>query len=202
MKRTTAAKKTAPPLKIRLGSGFVLIMAVAYFFDGQGIIAAALPAVLIHELGHVFAMRLFSVYPIALNATLSGFSLDYSGAVSGRHKAFTALAGPAFGLLFALICARLAAALECEYLFMCAGLGFVLNCFNLLPALPLDGGHAARWMIGRLWGNSLSRIAMLCLGFGVSAALCVFGLYLIAGGHGAALLLAGIWLMLLQRNDL
>ncbi len=200
--KSTSAKTAAPSIKIHIGSGFVLLMALVYFFDNNGIIAAAAPAVAVHELGHIFAMRLFGAYPTALNASVSGFSLDYSGIVSGWQEALTALAGPICGLLFALLCSTLGLYLKSEYFTMCAGLGLILNCFNLLPALPLDGGRALQRLLECIWGAYPAKAMMYCIGVGIAGIICVIGAHLLAGGNGAALLLSGIWLMLLQRNDL
>lgn len=191
-----------PPIKIRIDSGFVLLLALIYFFDSCGIIAAAAPAILVHELSHIFAMRLFGAYPRALNAGVSGFSIDYTGTISDWQEALTALAGPTVGLLFAFLCAALGKHFSLEYLTMCGGIGFILNCFNLLPALPLDGGRALRELLCRLFGAYAAKAALYCLGVGIAGCLCVLGAKLLADGNGAALLLSGIWLMLLQRNDL
>lgn len=193
-------KKYAPPLKIDIGSGFLLLLAVVYFFDGFGILWAALPAVIVHEAGHVLAMRLFGAYPTALRATISGFSLDFSGNIGRRGEILTALSGPFFGLCFAFLCARLAPVFKSDYLFTCAGLGLILNCFNLLPVLPLDGGRAVLAVSALLFGGRASKTLALLLSYVFSLALCLFGLYFLLEGQGAALFIAGVWLLVFPKR--
>ena len=200
MARAGFKKKYAPPLKIKIGSSFFLLLAIAYFFDGYGILLAALPALIVHELGHVLAIRLFGAYPTALRASISGFSLDFSGDISRRGEVLVALSGPFFGFCFAFLCARLAPVFQSEYLFTCAGLGLVLNCFNLLPVLPLDGGRAVSAAFAFFWGERASRTVTMVLSCAVSLALCLLGLYFLLEGQGAALLIAGVWLLVFPKR--
>lgn len=190
----------APQLKARVDGGFVLLLSLLLFFDEGGVLAAAVPAVSVHELCHAAAMRLYGAYPTRLHASLSGFALDYAGSVSRRALALTALAGPLGGLLFALLCALSGRALNSEYLYVCAGLGVVLNLFNLLPALPLDGGVLLQSILESCLGAPRSRQTLCILGFAVSAALLLCGLYFLHAGQGAALLMSGLWLAVLQRK--
>lgn len=185
---------------IRLESGFVLLFALVYFFDDTGFLLALCPAVLVHELGHIIFMIFFGAYPRQLKATLSGFALDYSGLISEKQEMLTALAGPAFGLAFSLLCAKLGRLWNSDYLLMCAGLGFIINFFNLLPALPLDGGRVWGFALRSLLGEDKAPNVMRKVGLLIAILLLALGLYFIARGFGFALFLAGIWLFILQQN--
>jgi Zn-dependent protease len=200
MSKSYFKNKREPHLKINISSGFLLLMAIIYFFDSCGIFLAALPALIVHEGGHILAMRLFGARPTALRAGISGFALDFSGDISCHGEFLTTLSGPFFGLCFAFLCARLAVIFESEYLLSCAGIGLILNCFNLLPALPLDGGRAVSIGAAFFWGNKVSKVISLVLSFGISLALCLFGLYFLLDGKGAALLIAGIWLLVFPKR--
>jgi len=189
-----------PAFHIKLGGGFVLLFALIYFFNDTGFLLALCPAVLIHELGHVLFMIFFGAYPRQLKATLSGFSIDYSGVISEKQEMLTALAGPAFGLAFSLLCAELGRLWSSDYLLMCAGLGFVINFFNLLPALPLDGGRVCSFALCVLLGEDKAQHVMRIVGLLIAILLLASGLYFIAIGFGFALFLAGIWLFILQQN--
>ncbi len=191
----------SPPLRVKISGGFILLLAVLLFFDDEGFIAAAVPAVAIHELCHMVAMRAFGARPVLLSATAAGFSIDYAGHISSAALAVTALAGPIGGAVFALLCARAGGYWGSEYLALCAGLGFVFCCFNLLPALPLDGGVAAEVILGSTIGQRAAERAMVILGILITTGVLVLGAWIIHEGFGAALLLSGVWLGIAQRKQ-
>lgn len=196
----TAAK--LPPLRLRFGAGFILLISIIYFFDTEGIIAALMPAVAVHELGHMAVLIFLGAPPRRLTACLSGFSMDYVGNLSGRGELAAALGGPFFGLGFAFFCAWCGRWLESDFLLMSAGLGCVLNLFNLLPARPLDGGKALSALLGmRLLPRTVS-IIMAALGLTISAALIAAGAVMAYDSRGFGLIVAGIWLLIIQKNEL
>lgn len=195
MKNTAALH---PPLKVKISGGFVFLISLLLFLDDGGILAAALPAIVVHELCHIAAMRLFGARPTALSLTVSGMALDYSGSVSPAALAFTALSGPLGGAAFAFLCAKLGAAADSEYLLLCSGIGMVLSIYNLLPALPLDGAVALEVPASRVLGARRAARLMTVLGIAVCAALLFVGGLLFFRGRGAALLLSGVWLSIAQ----
>jgi stage IV sporulation protein FB len=203
MKKISLKPPTAiPPFRIELGSGFLLLFAFIYFFDESGLLASLFPVVLVHEAGHILAMLYFGAYPTRLRATLSGFTMDYSGDTNEKQEMLVALAGPAFGFAFSVLCARLGQHLDSEGLLMCAGLGFVLNVFNLLPTLSLDGGRILIYFLRAAFGAERAPRILRIVGLVTVFLLLAIGLYNISDGHGFSLFVAGIWLFVLQWNSL
>ncbi|MEG0876367.1 MAG: site-2 protease family protein [Oscillospiraceae bacterium] len=194
-------RRKGVPFKFEIGSGFLLLLALVYFFDDSGLLLAALPAVAVHELGHLLAMGLFGVRPLALSATMSGFSLDYSGSISAPKEMLTALAGPLLGLLFAVVCAKIGNRVQSEYLLLCAGLGVVLNAFNLLPALPLDGGRILSFFAFRVLGEAGAQRLVQALSLATALGLVGAGMYFLANGQGGAPALAGVWILLMTIGE-
>ena len=166
--------------RIRLEPAAALLYALLYFLDGEGLFAAAAPAVLLHELGHVLALRLCGARIRALRLAVSGLELDYSGALTNRETLLCALSGPAAGLLYALS----ACALGGVFLRRSGALSLCLTAFNLLPVLPLDGGRALASLAG-------PRAASV-VGAAVSMLLCAAGVSALLAGGGPALLAAGV----------
>ena len=100
-------------------------------------------AAAIHELGHLAVLRLLGGRAEKLCFRLSGAEIRYSGVgISYGGEILLALAGPGMNLL----CAALASIVVRWYpralLYRFIGCHLVLALFNLLPALPLDGGRA------------------------------------------------------------
>lgn len=128
-----------------------------FFFDGGvGFLAALMLVLLVHELGHYLAMRAFGYRDLSI------FFLPLLGAAASGTKdnappwqqLVILLAGPVPGLLLALgAVAGLALlmpdwlitlpALADGFLFQLIVLAVVINAFNLLPIVPLDGGRVA-----------------------------------------------------------
>ena len=97
-----------------------------------------LAAVLLHELGHLAAARLFGVPIRACRAHVLGgrLTFDFSRAGYGR-EALVHAAGPAVGLLSALV-------FRSTRLADFAGLSFVLAALNFLPLAGFDGAGLLR----------------------------------------------------------
>lgn len=115
----------------------LLILALVYFFDGSGLFAALLPAVLVHELGHCLLLWLGGMRIRRFTLGCFGLEIDYIGVLRGMTGACAVLAGPLFGFVYAL---ALSAA-KTEFWRVSAAASFLLSAFNLLPLLPLDGGR-------------------------------------------------------------
>ncbi len=186
--------------RVELGSGFILLFALIWFFDESGFLAALIPAILMHELGHIIFLHLFGARATKLGAALSGLKIDYSGVMTEAQEMLAALAGPAFGLLFSFLCAWFARLWDSEYLLLCAGLGFIINIFNFLPAEPLDGGRVLGFFLGAFLSEDRAWSVLHITGLVTSALLIALGLYPISRGLGPALLLAGVWLFILQQK--
>ncbi len=112
--------------------------------------------ILVHEMGHVVVLRargIKSGWPVFL-PFLGAFVSMKSMPRSVYEEAESALAGPVAGTLASLAVAWVAHADGSDLLRSLAFTGMLLNLFNLLPALPLDGGrvagalHPAIWVVG------------------------------------------------------
>jgi Zn-dependent protease len=66
-------------------------------------------------------------------------------------EALSGIAGPVFGAVGAFAVLGLAGFEDSDFLRALAYTGFLLNLFNLLPFLPLDGGRTAAAVSPKLW---------------------------------------------------
>lgn len=101
-----------------------------------------IPVLAFHELGHYLAMRVFGYRNLRMffipffGAAVSGQKYN----IAGWKKAVVALAGPLPGILLGVPLGILGLSLNEPKLVEGAMLLLILNGFNLLPLLPLDGG--------------------------------------------------------------
>jgi Zn-dependent protease len=133
-------------------SGFILLLASLGLFvlaglKGMGGLSIEMLAILVgvlfvHEVGHWVAMRVFGY------RNLKMFFIPFFGAaVSGRHynvpgwkKAVVSFAGPLPGIVLGAMIGFAGMSMHQPLLITIGLTAVVLNGFNLLPVLPLDGG--------------------------------------------------------------
>jgi Zn-dependent protease len=180
-------------IPIYLDMMFVLVLLVfsyPYFLGGDSqrmsagliVIVGLLLSILLHELGHAFAGRLFRAHVSHIELTGLGgvahFERSLPRSVFARTViylagpaanlalwlTFDALVASAFGInpMLALAVAQLALA------------NFFLLIFNLLPAYPLDGGHTLDAWLGRVLGPSWSVRIVAWLGLAVAVLVGLF----------------------------
>lgn len=128
------------------------IAAYALFYGWQFAVGFVL-LIFVHEMGHVVALRARGIKagaPIFL-PFLGAFVSMKSAPRSVYEEAESALAGPVVGTVGAFGVAYAGQALDSDLLRALALTGFLLNLFNLLPALPLDGGRVAGALNPKLW---------------------------------------------------
>ncbi len=172
-----------------VSAGAALLFSILFFLDRSGLLSALLAAAAAHEAGHLLALRLAGARLTAFRLDLLGFRMDSRGALSRWQELLAALSGPAAGLLFAALASFAGRWLNSAFLSCAAGVSLLLSIFNLLPALPLDGGRA-------LLALSCSPPLLRVTGLLCAVALLAFGLYGAATGLGMASLLPGLFLML------
>ena len=132
----------------------------ASFFALYGLSAAAMLIVLIllHEIGHVIAMK-WSGIPVKGIYFIPFFGGAAVGADRYRSEAergLISLMGPGFSLISTALFWWLSAQGNDEWMRDLAFMSALINGFNLLPIMPLDGGHVSYALLSRL-GPGITR---------------------------------------------
>src|SRR5262249_41561863 len=160
----------------------VLLVSVGLFVGAGGVgerwsletLAILMPVLLFHEMGHWLAMKAFGY------RNLQMFFIPFLGAaVSGRHynvpgwqKAGVSLMGPLPGIVVGAILGVAGIVLKNPLLLKISLTALVLNGFNLLPVLPLDGG----WVVQSVLASRSVAFGVLFRVIAI-AALFAFGLH-------------------------
>jgi Zn-dependent protease len=137
--------------------------------------------IFVHEIGHVIVLRMRGIkasWPIFL-PFLGAFVSMKSTPRSVYEEAESALAGPIFGTAGALAVGYLAHTQHSDLLMSLAFTGLLLNLFNLLPALPLDGGRVAGALHPAIWLAGLVAL----LGFEIYRPSGILIVILVLGGY-------------------
>jgi Zn-dependent protease len=143
-----------PNAKLFLTSGTALVSVAAYsLFWGWTFAAGFVVLLFVHEMGHVIALRREGIKASApmfvpfLGALITAKSLGENALAEAR----VGLAGPILGSLGAALVAVVAVLTGSDMLLALAYVGFLINLFNLLPVVPLDGGRAMAAMAPWMW---------------------------------------------------
>jgi putative peptide zinc metalloprotease protein len=132
--------KSAKVIKVLFAAGS--LAAYSWLFSWQ--FALALIACLVfHEYGHIRAMKYFGMRTkgIYLVPFMGGLALSDDKINTRWQDVVISIMGPFFGLLLSIVLLLLYAITGIEMLAGIAVFNALLNLFNLLPVLPLDGGH-------------------------------------------------------------
>jgi Zn-dependent protease len=124
--------------------------------------------VLAHELGHAMAVRRLGLRPAIQLFGFGGLTSWYGGEdVSPGKRAMVSAAGPAVGLAIGTLAMIAAPALQTSGPLLGRTLQYVVwvnlgwGLLNLLPILPLDGGHIATSFAEMVFGPAGRRTARI-----------------------------------------
>ena len=178
-------------IPIQLDMFFVLVLLIftyPYFTAGSTqamsagfvIVIGLLLSILLHELGHAFAGRLFGAAVSHIELTGLGgvahFERSLPSSVFARTVIY--LAGPAVNLMLWLGLDALTGeviqagnSMLAVPIAVLAWANFALLLFNLLPAYPLDGGHTLDAWLGAIFGSAWAARIVASLGLLVAVGL-------------------------------
>lgn len=180
-------------MRVTCSKPFLLGVILLFLLDRRGFYLLVLAGILIHEAGHLVAILLLHCRVERLGLRLSGLNLDYTeGHLSYGQDAIIALAGPLANLAAAGLLVLCSHFRPTEGMYLAIGVQVLLAGFNLLPALPLDGGRALRALITWRWGVEQGSRLMLFTTALMAAGLLGAGLYACkAPWHNPTLLMTG-----------
>jgi len=173
-----------PKVKLLATAGTMGVSLVAYAsIWGFGFGAGFVVLLLLHELGHVIQLRREGIRASA------PIFIPFLGAVIGSRslgdnafaEAKVGLAGPVLGSIAAAACIPIYHATGNDLWRALAYTGFLINLFNLIPVVPLDGGRAMAAMSPWMWVAGFGALVVLA----VLAPNPVFVLILVVGGFEA-----------------
>ena len=150
----TGKRRTRGGIPVRVAPGFWLLAAWFAAVNGWRLLAMILSGALLHEAGHLAALRL-------CGARITGFRVGVCGAVletdreglSYGQEMLCVLAGPAVNLLAAYLLSR-------QGNLVLTGVHLTLCAFNLLPIRPLDGGRALELAVSWAFGPAAGAAAL------------------------------------------
>lgn len=183
---------------IALSPGAVFVLSLIYFFGGISSLGAVLLSAAVHELGHAAAIKLCGGKVKRLSFDSSGLCMTGAGTYSTGGEMFILLAGPVAGLALAFACSKLGNDSANDFFLRTAGISFALTIYNMLPALPLDGGRALNILLHCFMCAEKAESAMHGISLMTAFLLAAAGVYASGTQLGIALLAAAFWILIEQ----
>jgi Zn-dependent protease len=157
-----------PKLKLFTTSATMLVSIGAYaLIWGWSFAVGFVLLLLLHEMGHVFQLRREGIEASApmfipfLGAVIAAKSMGDDAAAEAR----VGLAGPVLGSIATLVPLGIWLLTGNEFWQALAYVGFLINLFNLLPVLPLDGGRAMAALSPWVWVGGFAGLIALTVFF-------------------------------------
>jgi Zn-dependent protease len=135
--------KSAKVIKVLFAAGS--LAAYSWLFSIEFAIALIF-CLVFHEYGHIKAMKYFGLKTkgIYLIPFVGGLALSDDKINTRWQDIVISIMGPFFGLILSIVCLVGYWLTDIEVLAGLAVFNALLNLFNMLPVLPLDGGHVLK----------------------------------------------------------
>lgn len=137
--------------RVKIGISFFILCAVLIIVDSGWVLLTFAAAAAVHELGHLLVLRAHAKVTGVL-LTAAGVSMEVSSGGGYAEELTSAMAGPIASFGFSLITAIL-----WKKTWALSWASLILGAFNLLPALPLDGGRALYALTAAMRGPERAR---------------------------------------------
>lgn len=133
---------------------FIFKWDLSYIFILTGVI-------LIHELGHLLAMKAYNYKDLNIFFVplLGTAAIGSQEDISQKQKVWVSLAGPLPGIIIGSFIYASAYAMNSELYMRIGNIFIYLNLFNLLPIMPLDGGR----MLKDLFFHKKEKVSIIFL---------------------------------------
>ena len=190
------------PVEINLS--FLLLLALVFFAFGGAIgvalILLVFGSVLLHELGHAVVAR-------KLGVRVAGIELSFFGGAAkmvqlprtATHELLIAAAGPAVSLILGAIGLGLGAVTHASLFTWLGWTNLIIAAFNLIPALPRDGGRILRAALTRRMDFVQATDVAVTIARVVAIGFAVIGLF---GPFQLLILAPFLWMMGTQERML
>lgn len=188
---------------VEINVSFLLLLAFVFLaYGGLGgllITTIAFGCVLLHELGHAVVARQRNVHVASIELSFFGGAAKMVNMPrTANDEIAIAAAGPAVSLMLGGASFGLGVALGAPLLLTIGWINIVIAAFNLIPALPMDGGRILRAALAKRMDFVRATDISVRIAHGAAIAFGVFGL--VFGWYQLMILAPFLWLMSNQER--
>lgn len=184
-----------------LAAATVLLM-----YDRSGIAALCIASSVLHELGHIAALKIAKSAPQKMKIGPGGMKLTDNLLLGKSYKKdiTVALSGPAINIISFILLYLLWKIFNQNVLLMWSAVSLVIGLFNLLPIAPLDGGRILYSLICMISSPITAHKVITIISTITLLPTATMGFYfLIKSGYNATLLFTSLYLtyLILKQNS-
>jgi Zn-dependent protease len=159
---------------------------------GVVIVLLAFASVLVHELGHAIVARRLGVHTSGIELGFFGGAAKMDIPRNANHEITIAAAGPIVSLVLAGLGLGLAAGTGLSIFAWIGWTNLILALFNLIPALPMDGGRILRALLTKRMSYIRATDVAVTVSRVAAVAFAIVGLM---GAYQLLLLAPFLWLL-------
>ncbi|MDF2592801.1 MAG: hypothetical protein K0S75_2267 [Clostridia bacterium] len=170
-------------VRIKLNLFFILFLFASFYTGYINQSITIFISVLLHEIGHGIIAKLMGIRVEEIELFPYGgvAKMEDITKYGGYTEALIAAAGPAVSGAIAAIAVMLP--LDSELIDTIAQFNFILMSFNILPALPLDGGRILRNILLHYMSYKQATKMMVISGRIIAIALVLYNIVIIYSGN-------------------
>lgn len=161
-------------IKIEVSFLFAAIIALLFITDKTGLFAPSFLACLIHETGHLAAMKAVKSQVKSISLKPAAVEITRSPCKSAKSIMIIQASGPLSNITVFAVFLILSFSVHCETLLIFAVINLAYGAFNLLPVKGLDGGNLLYTLVCRFHGAKKAETAL----FITTALAAVFAVFL------------------------
>ncbi len=179
---------------------FFACLAWIVFTDSTLYLLLIALAIFLHECGHIFVYSRNHIVIEQIRLQPFGISITpkNQGRIPHKVQLLCALAGPCANMFCVGLCYALSFMITLpEWLTVFYASNLFLGLFNLLPIVPLDGGHILGVLISRICSEYVSQIVCSVCSFIFGFGLLIWGAFvLIDSGMNISLCFLGGYILI------
>ena len=190
------------PIKIHITFLLLILLVMLWsqnlggFLQGVVLYTVLFGSVVLHELGHAMAARRYGIRTRDITLLpIGGVAMLERFPTNPKQEIFIAAAGPLVSFALAAASFPLALLLRgtalAPHFEMIAIINVLLGAFNLVPALPMDGGRIFRGLLALSRGRANATRIAAAVGKAFAALFVVVGLF-----HNPWLMMIGVFIYL------
>ncbi len=168
--------------KIYISFIFAAVITVMLFFDRTTLFLPSAIAIILHELGHLFAMWLCECTPKEIKLIPASVQIIRGFSSKPYGESIIALFGPIVNLVIFLVFLVNYLYFKDEWVIKFGLINLIIGIFNLLPVKGLDGGTVLYNIVSEKKGLRTAERLLNIITFISSLTLFVLGIFTIING--------------------